>query len=149
MEGQYHNNVKCTYSVSKHITFLRSQLPEFPHPSHNAPFSWQKGWHYKEVGEYCIIHIQLHSKSSKDYFLFGFMVFNATFNNISVISWRSVLLLEETGENHWPAASHSHTLSQMLYISPWAGVKPTTSVVIGTDCIGSCKSNYHAITIFV
>jgi len=25
------------------------------------------------------------------------MVFNATFNNISAISWRSVLLLEETG----------------------------------------------------
>jgi hypothetical protein len=24
-------------------------------------------------------------------------VFNATFNNISVISWRSVLLVEETG----------------------------------------------------
>ena len=34
---------------------------------------------------------------------FGFMVFNTTFNNISVISWRSVLLVEETGvarENH-------------------------------------------------
>jgi len=33
----------------------------------------------------------------------------ATFNNISVISWRSVLLVEETGgsgENHRPAASH-------------------------------------------
>jgi len=31
------------------------------------------------------------------------MVFNATFNNISVISWRSVLLVEDTeepGENH-------------------------------------------------
>ena len=27
----------------------------------------------------------------------GIMVFNATFNNISVISWRSVLLVEETG----------------------------------------------------
>jgi len=26
-----------------------------------------------------------------------FMVFNATFNNISVISWRSVLLVEEIG----------------------------------------------------
>ena len=25
------------------------------------------------------------------------MVFNATFNNISAISWRSILLLEETG----------------------------------------------------
>ena len=31
------------------------------------------------------------------------MVFNATFNNISVISWRSILSVEETevpGENH-------------------------------------------------
>jgi hypothetical protein len=28
------------------------------------------------------------------------MVFNTTFNNISVISWRSVLLVEETGENY-------------------------------------------------
>ena len=33
----------------------------------------------------------------------GFMVFNTTFNNISVISWWSFLLMEETGvpgENH-------------------------------------------------
>jgi hypothetical protein len=39
----------------------------------------------------------------------GGMMFNATFNNISVISWRSVLLVEETrvpGENHRPTASH-------------------------------------------
>jgi hypothetical protein len=34
------------------------------------------------------------------------MVFNVTFNNISVISWKSVLLMEEMGENHRPAASH-------------------------------------------
>ena len=37
------------------------------------------------------------------------MVFNATFNNISVISWWLVLLMEETGgprENHRPVASH-------------------------------------------
>jgi len=43
------------------------------------------------------------------------MVFNATFNNISVISWRSVLLPEKCGgpgENHWPAASHWQTLSE-------------------------------------
>jgi len=26
-----------------------------------------------------------------------FIVFNVTFNNISVISWRSVILVEETG----------------------------------------------------
>jgi len=38
-----------------------------------------------------------------------FIVFNATFNNISVISWRSVLLVEDTGvsgENHQSVASH-------------------------------------------
>ena len=37
------------------------------------------------------------------------MVFIATFNNISVIPWRSVLLVEESGghrENHRPVASH-------------------------------------------
>jgi len=34
------------------------------------------------------------------------MVFNATFNNISVISWRSFLVVEETRENYLPAASH-------------------------------------------
>ena len=40
---------------------------------------------------------------------YGFMVFSAIFRNISVISWRSVLMMEEngvTGENHRPAASH-------------------------------------------
>jgi len=34
------------------------------------------------------------------------IVFNATFNNILVILWRSVLLVEETGGNHRPVASH-------------------------------------------
>jgi hypothetical protein len=34
------------------------------------------------------------------------MVFNDTFNNISVISWWLVLLVEETGENTRPVASH-------------------------------------------
>jgi hypothetical protein len=36
------------------------------------------------------------------------MVFNATFNNIAVIWWRSVLLVEETGvprENYRPVTS--------------------------------------------
>jgi hypothetical protein len=43
-----------------------------------------------------------------------FMVFNATFNNISAISWRSILMVEETGvpgENHRPVKSHWQTLS--------------------------------------
>jgi hypothetical protein len=34
----------------------------------------------------------------------------------------------------------------MLYTSPWSRFELTTSVVIGTGCIGSCKSSYHKIT---
>ena len=40
--------------------------------------------------------------------------FNSTFNNISVSSWWSALLVEETGlpgENHRPVVSHWRTLS--------------------------------------
>jgi len=43
------------------------------------------------------------------YTLVVFMVFNATFNNISAILWRSVLLMEEIGvlgKNHRPAERH-------------------------------------------
>jgi hypothetical protein len=42
-------------------------------------------------------------------FVSGVYAVNAPFNNISVISWQSVLLVEETrvpGENHRPVASH-------------------------------------------
>ena len=53
------------------------------------------------------------------------MVFNATFNNISVISWWSVLLLVETRENHWPVAIHWQTvlhtvLSVICYSFLWS-----------------------------
>ena len=46
-----------------------------------------------------------------------FMVFIATFNNISAISWRSVLLVEETGlrgEKHLAVGSHWQTLSHNI-----------------------------------
>jgi hypothetical protein len=39
------------------------------------------------------------------------MVFNVTFNTISVLSWWSDLLVKETGENHRPVVSHRQTLS--------------------------------------
>ena len=48
------------------------------------------------------------------------MVLNAIFNNISVISWRSVLLVEETDvprEDHRPVASHWQTLSHNVVSS--------------------------------
>jgi len=43
------------------------------------------------------------------------MVFNATFNNISVIWMWSVLLVEETGDNHRPPAIVDKLNHIMLY----------------------------------
>ena len=68
------------------------------------------------------------------------MVFSGTCNNSSAISWWSVSLVEETGE---PRDKLYHI---MLYTSPWSRFELTTLVLICTDCIGSCKSNYHANT---
>jgi len=41
------------------------------------------------------------------------MVFNATLKNVSVISWRSVLLVEESGV---PGESHRQTLSHNVVL---------------------------------
>ena len=73
----------------------------------------------------------------------GFMVFNAIFNNISVISWWSVLLLLKTGVP-WVSVKLYHII---LYTLTLTGFELTTLVVIGTGCIYSCKFNYHAITL--
>ena len=51
----------------------------------------------------------------------GVMVFNATFNNTSVISWRSVLLVDETGvpeENHRPVTDELyHIMLHQVYLA--------------------------------
>ena len=56
---------------------------------------------------------------------------------------------EGTGENHRSAMSHwqslSHNAVSSTPIHEQVG-ELTTLVVVDTDCIGSCKSNYHKIT---
>jgi hypothetical protein len=47
--------------------------------------------------------------------LVGFMVLNATFNSISVISWRSVLFVDETGI---PRENRRQTLSHVVSSTP-------------------------------
>ena len=47
-----------------------------------------------------------------------FIKFNATFNNISIISWQTILLVEKgglPGENHRSVASLRQTFHIMLY----------------------------------
>ena len=80
------------------------------------------------------------------------MVINANFNNISIISWRTVLLVRKTGvpgENHRPVTNHWQTLSHNVVssIPHLSGIRNhNVSGDICTDCIASCKSNYHTIT---
>jgi hypothetical protein len=70
-----------------------------------------------------------------------FMVFNATFNNISVISWQSVLLVQETrvpGENHRPVACHWQTLSHNVVInlhSFWIHFRVWITFIIGDPTV--------------
>ena len=76
-------------------------------------------------------------------------MFNATVNNISVISWWSVLLVEETKYpekiTDLPQITDRHHI--ILYRVHLAMSRILTHNVTGdrTDCIGSCKSNYHMI----
>ena len=78
------------------------------------------------------------------------MVYNANFNNFSVISWRSVYWWRKP-ENPEKTNDLSQVTDKlyhmMLYTSPRSKSELTPSVVISTDCIGNCKSNYHTITI--
>jgi len=65
------------------------------------------------------------------------MVFNDTFNNITVISLRPVLLVEKTTDLPQVTDTLYHKIT---------GFKLTALVMIGTNCLGSYKFNYHTIT---
>jgi hypothetical protein len=51
------------------------------------------------------------------------MMFNATFNNILVILWLSVLLVEETGEYYRPFTGHRQTLSHNVVHLLMSGIR--------------------------
>ena len=64
------------------------------------------------------------------------MVFYATYNNISVIPWRSVLLVEKTTGLPQVTDKLYHIILYGAHLD-LVGFKLTTLVVIGTDCTGT------------
>ena len=97
----------------------------------------------------------------------GLFVIKATFNNILVISWRSVFigggnrstcrnpptcqksLTNRSTCRKPPTCQKSLTNFITLYCIEYTSPEResnSTLVVIGSDCIRSCKSNYHTIT---
>ena len=120
IKEMFHIPMKFKPELARAFSYYLNVLLIRCHPSYSNTFSMQKGWLYNRVLLYLIFWVRkaptnIINRSLKAWSWVGVciggwvMVFNTTFNNISVISWLSVLLVEETGvpeENHRPAECH-------------------------------------------
>jgi hypothetical protein len=73
------------------------------------------------------------------------MLFNATFNNILVVSWQSVLLVKETDEKKDPGENHRPANKIFYHIMFYQVHRVRTLVVKNTDYRVSFKATHHVI----
>jgi hypothetical protein len=103
----------------KHVTSLRHIiLPQTVRGSHSLLLLLNATGFVKEQHTPIVVRI---------------MVFNTTLSYVSVILCFSILLVEETRENH-KSLTNLITLCCIEYTSPCTGFELTTLVMIGIDC---------------
>jgi hypothetical protein len=117
----------CVYICYTQM-YTERQTKTYWNHTHLSPTLWSVCTCVIHVHKYTLQIKQYLNKSLSNNFIceeihtvwFRFMVFNATFKNIPVISWRSVLLVEDfavPGENHRPVTRHWQTLSDNIVLS--------------------------------
>ena len=106
IEKRKYHTIRTGPKFKSKITETRGIVGVTNTHTHNCPSSYiGTDISIKSGGAILVLFINIYFfifASSVMLAWFGIMVLNATFNNISVISWRSVSLVEETGENHRP-----------------------------------------------
>jgi hypothetical protein len=77
---------------------------------------------------------------------FRLMVFNATFNNILLISWRSALLVEQTGvpgENHRPVTYNVNSIIDGFNRYLFRGHRGRDRIVVGFTTTCAISAYHH------
>jgi hypothetical protein len=125
---------------------LKKKSNLFSRLHHPDKLNWNKPWTWA-----ILIRVKKRVDDMQEKEEGRFMVFSATFNNISAISCRLALLMEETrvlGENHRSTISHWQTLNFNIYTchTYWIWSMVLFSVGAISSRSGSSQNKYKTGT---